>query len=110
MADVQHRLALIVQPGEQLEHLDRRVRVEVAGRLIADDQLRITRERACNRHPLLLTTRQLRREMVELVSQTDQLEVVRRPLNRSRLEPRCEKSSGSTAFSNAVSVGNSWKN
>ena len=99
----------LVQPLEQVEHLRRRLRVEVAGRLVADQQRRVGRERARDRHALLLAARQLGRQVVELVAEPDQLEVSRAfaPL---ALRSRRAKSSGSIAFSSAVSVGSSWKN
>src|SRR5512133_1159156 len=39
--DVEDGLALVVQPVQELEHLRRGVCVEVAGRLVADDQFRV---------------------------------------------------------------------
>src|SRR5579862_2227814 len=81
--DVQHRLTLVIQTLEQLEHLAGRDRVEVAGRLVTDDQLRITGQRAGDRDTLLLTTRELRRQMIGLIAQADELQVMagaRKPL------------------------------
>ena len=57
--DVHDRLALGVQTLEQLEHLGRGDGVQVARRLVADDELRVGRERARDRHALLLAARQL---------------------------------------------------
>ena len=97
--------------SEQLEHVGRGVRVEVAGRLVADDQLRVGGERARDRDALLLAAGELRRQVVGLVAEADQVEVAAGDARSARAcEPRRAKSSGSTAFSSAVSVGSSWKN
>ena len=77
---VEDGLALAVQAREQLEHLLCGDAVEVARRLVADDQLRIGGERARDRDPLLLTTRELGRQVVELVPEPHELEVVPRTL------------------------------
>src|SRR5512146_383860 len=74
--DVEHRLALLVQALEELEHLGRRDRVEVARRLVADDQLRIGRERTRDGNALLLAARKLRGQVVELVAEPHQTQVV----------------------------------
>ena len=59
------RLAeLVVQPLEQAEDLLAGRAVEVAGRLVGDDQRRVGNERAGDRHPLLLAARQLVRTVI----------------------------------------------
>src|SRR5512133_2192178 len=80
VCDVEDGLALVVEPLQQLGHLRCGLGVEVAGRLVADDQLRVGRERACDRDPLLLAAGELRGQVVELVLEADQLEVVLRDL------------------------------
>src|ERR687892_1205824 len=64
-----------VEPLQQVEHLRRRVRVQVAGRLVADQQRRVGRERSCDRDVLLLTAGHLGRQVVRLVGQADELEI-----------------------------------
>src|SRR5689334_11809413 len=78
--DVENRLALLVQPLQQLEHLLGRARIEVARRLVPDDELRVARERAGDRDTLLLAPGELGREMVELVSEPHEPEVVTCPV------------------------------
>src|SRR5512132_3731610 len=61
--DVEDGLALVVEPVQQPEHLGGRLRVEVSGRLVADDQLRVGCEGTGDRDPLLLTAGELRRQV-----------------------------------------------
>ena len=61
------------------------------GRLVAHDQPRIGRERARDRDPLLLPAGELRRQMIELVAEPDQLEVVPRPLEPLALRAAAEE-------------------
>ena len=103
MGDVQHRLALGVEPRQHLEHLRRGVGVEVAGRLIADDQHRITCQRARDRDPLLLTTRQLRRQMIELVPQPDELRGCAPPARTARVWSRDARNRAAAPRSRAPS-------
>ena len=55
----QHRDAELVDAQQELEDLPADERVEVAGRLVGDDQPRVVDERPGDRRPLLLATRQL---------------------------------------------------
>ena len=110
VGDVEHGLAFVVQALQQLEHLRCGLRIEVARGLVADDQLRISCEGPRNRNALLLPARELGRQVIEHVAETDEFEVVPAVSKRSRLDPRRAKSSGSIAFSSADRVGNSWKN
>ena len=50
------------------------VAVEVAGRLVGEDDRGIARDRARDRDPLLLATRQLRRHVLEPIAQPDRFE------------------------------------
>src|SRR5512133_1583102 len=61
VCDVEDGLALVVEPLQQLEHLRCRLGVEVAGRLVADDQLWVRSECPCDRDTLLFAARQLGR-------------------------------------------------
>ena len=63
---------------DEVEHAPRSVRVQVAGRLVAKQKLRLLRERASQRHPLHLAARKLGREMVFLAAQADDLQQVGR--------------------------------
>ena len=51
--------ALRVQPLEDFHHLDARARVQIAGRLIRQDDGRFVDERPCDRRTLLLTAGRL---------------------------------------------------
>ena len=64
--DHQHRLLeLLVGAPQHREHRIGIGRVEIAGRLIGKNNGRTRDQRARNRHPLLLSTRKLRRTMIE---------------------------------------------
>ena len=84
--------------------------VEVARRLVTHNQPRVGRERARDRDALLLAARELGREMVELVSQPDQLEVVARPREALPLRAAAREVERQDRVSSAESVGSSWKN
>ena len=60
--------------GEEREHLAGRVRVEVARRLVGDQEPRAIGERGAERDALLLSARELRRPGVGAVEQPDALE------------------------------------
>src|SRR5580765_3404785 len=67
------RLAeLVVELLEERQHFGSRLAVEVAGRLVGDDPLRIGDERARDRHALLLATGELGGEVLRAVGETDQ--------------------------------------
>ena len=85
--------------------------VEVARRLVGDEQRRIVRERARDRDALLLAARRSRRQLVGLVGHPDFVEQRHRARRSARADvPRPAKSIGSITFSTTVSVGRSWKN
>ena len=66
-----------VDPVDQLHDPDRRLGVEVAGRLVAEQQRRVVDERARDRDALLLAARQLVGVVVQLGRQADQAQDVR---------------------------------
>ena len=66
-----------VDAVEQPHDADRGRRVEVSGRLVGEEDQRPVDERARDRHPLLLTTRQLGREVVGLLGEADEVEDLR---------------------------------
>jgi len=70
----QHRRAARVDLLEQRHDLGRHVGVEVAGRLVGQQQHRLVDQRACDRHALLLAARQLQGVGVHLVVQADRLQ------------------------------------
>ena len=103
--DHDDRLAeLAVEPVEQVEDLLRRRAVEVAGRLVGDDDRRVGDQRPRDRDALLLPAG-------ELVRDSDPCgRSGRRAPARSHalspLAPRSDvSSSGSSTFSKAVSTG-----
>ena len=69
--DHQHRLALAYDFVEQVKDIVRIARVEVARRLVGDDQGRIVGQRARNRGALLLAARNRAGQLVHLVGQPD---------------------------------------
>jgi hypothetical protein len=76
----QHRRAGGVDVPEEIHDLERQVRVEVARRLVGQDDLRLVDERAGDRDALLLTARQLRRVGQRAMLEADPLEhLIRAP-------------------------------
>ena len=63
-----------MQIEEQRGHDRGRRLIEVAGRLVAEQQPRLPDERARNRHALLLAARQLRRAMIDAIGEADLLD------------------------------------
>ena len=57
-----------VQFGEQLHHFGSVLRVQVTGRLIGEDDLRIRNDSTCDGHTLLLSSGKLLREMARAVA------------------------------------------
>ena len=80
------RLAVLaIEPSEQREDLGRSLRVEVAGRLVGQDQPGLVDERPGDRDPLLLAARQLGRSVAVPVGEPDEVErLARRRLRRPR--------------------------
>ena len=68
-----------LQRVDQVEHPRAGVGVELAGRLVAEQQRRPLRERPRDRHPLGLAAGQLARQRVELGGEPHQLEQLGRP-------------------------------
>src|SRR5919201_6764846 len=66
--------ALDVQPLEDAHHLDARPRIQIASRLVGEQQRRVVHQRARNRNALLLAAGELIRMMVHAVGETDGLE------------------------------------
>ena len=80
MRDEQHRHAVGDEPLEELEHRRRVVRVQVARRLVAQQQARLADQRAGDRDALLLAARQLARHEVGAMGDADALERRQRAL------------------------------
>ena len=70
----EHGHAELVDPQQELEDLPADQRVEVAGRLVGDDDARVVDERARDRGALLLAARELLRVLLGLVGQPDERE------------------------------------
>jgi hypothetical protein len=70
----QDGLLLLMQCEQQLGHATGRVGVEVARRLVAEDDLRLPDERPGNRHTLLLSARERRGAMIEPGPQANLIE------------------------------------
>ena len=70
-----HRDLLVqVQVHQDLHHNVSGARVEVTSGLVEKEDRGVVRDGSCYRHPLLLTTRQLVREVIEATAQADLLE------------------------------------
>ena len=65
---------MLRQPGQNIEDVMGRARVEVAGRLVGDEQGRVVGQRPGDRDPLLLSAGDLRGETVSEVRRSDFLE------------------------------------
>ena len=76
-------VARFVQALEERHDLDAGLRVEVAGRLVGEQDRRVVDERARDRHALTLAAGQLVRPVVLAVAQLDLLERLVRALGRS---------------------------
>ena len=65
------RLPPPLQPEQQIDHLAARLAVEVARRLIREDELRRPAQRARNRDALLLAAGKLRGEVIDARGEAD---------------------------------------
>ena len=86
VGDHHHRGAGAVQVQQDIHHLGAHLAVEVTGRLVRQQHLRLAHHRAGDRHPLLLAARQLARIMVHARAQADPFERLARrlaPLRRA---------------------------
>ena len=54
--EYERRIGRFIQAKQQVDHAAAGLRVEIARRLIREQDARIVGERACNRNALLLTT------------------------------------------------------
>ena len=70
----QHRDADFVEAAEDLHHFQRQVRIEVAGRLVGDEDRRLAHDRARDADALLLAGRQLQRHALLAPEQADLIE------------------------------------
>ena len=68
------RAMALGEAGEQLDHVGARLRVEIAGRLVGQDHARLVRQRARDRHPLLLAAREMHRQVTGARGEPDLLE------------------------------------
>ena len=76
----QHRDAgLSVQGAQDLQHTLAALGVEIAGRLVRDEEGRLVDEGTRHRRPLQLTARHLRRKMGQTVSQPHPFGTLARP-------------------------------
>ena len=109
--DHQRRLPLVLEPAEDPVDLVAGLRVELAGRLVGQDEDRVLDQGPGDRHPLLLAARQLVGPMVEPVAQADLAQAARRPARVcSAVTPRGRN--GTSTFSTAVRLLirlNDWK-
>jgi hypothetical protein len=70
----EHRHALLGEGGHDGQHFVDHLWIERAGGLVEQHHLRVHRERASDRHSLLLSARQLRGILVGLIGDADALE------------------------------------
>src|SRR3569832_189640 len=64
----------IAEPAEEVQHLFGGSLVEIAGRLVGDQEGGIGHDRPCDRHPLLLTAGELLRKMIDPVGKPHDLQ------------------------------------
>ena len=102
----QRRAALAIQAEHQIGDLDAGRVVEIAGRLVGHQQLRLAGERARDRDALLLAARQLLRIMRASAARGRRDRATRRARAVASAAPA--SSSGSITFSSAVNAGSSW--
>lgn len=62
---------LTIQARDEIEDFLTRFRIKVSRRLVSEQPVRFVDERPGNRHPLLLTARQLRRQRIHSLLQTN---------------------------------------
>ena len=109
--DDQGRLPAALEAAEDPVDLVAGLRVELAGRLVGQDEDRVLDQGPGDRHPLLLAARQLVGAMVEPVAQADLASAARRALRFApAVSPRGRN--GTRTFSTAVRLLirlNDWK-
>src|SRR5659263_694294 len=71
MGDQNNCISLTVQIVKQLHDLESRCLVKITCRFVSEDQGGISNKCTCNRHSLLLPTREFRRLVVQPISKTD---------------------------------------
>src|SRR5690606_39558002 len=74
VGDHDHRVALLVEPAQQVQHLLAAAAVEGAGRLVGEDHLAAVHQGARDRDPLLLAARELARAVAEPVAEAELVE------------------------------------
>ena len=100
-----------VEAAHQREDLVGRMGVEVAGRLVGQHQRRRERQRARDRHALLLAAGELARQVVEAVARDRRRAAARAPPRAARASrARRAISPGISTFSVAVNAGSRWWN
>ena len=77
----------LMQIEQQRGHCGRRRLVEIAGRLVAQHETRLTDERARDRHALLLAAGQLARSMIDPIAEADLLDERSRQARRVIVAP-----------------------
>ena len=103
----QRGAALDVAGEQKLDDLLAGRFVEVAGRLVGDQDRGVGRKRAGERDALLLAAGELRRIVVEPLGKADRGELLRARASNASASPA--SSSGTATFSSAVMVGIRWK-
>ena len=88
--DDQRDAAVRVERLQQVHHLGPADAVQVAGRLVGEDHLRVADQRPGDRHPLLLAAGELVGRVVEPVAHADRAQRLPRPAAaaRARRTPR----------------------
>ena len=100
------RLAVLaVERLQQVEDLVAGLAVEIARRLVAEQQRRVGDDGARDADALFLAARELARIVLRAVGQADDLERDRRRACAARPSPSFVSSSGSSTLRSAVSTG-----
>jgi len=103
----QGRLPFRAQSAKQFDDFLAGVRIEIAGRLIRQNQLRFVDERPGDGHTLLFATGQLIRPVIHALAQTDAFEQLAPPRLGRPASVRAIRA-GRQTFSRASSSGNKW--
>ncbi len=95
---------------QRLEDVRRGVRIEIAGRLVGEEEARRVGNRAGDGDPLLLAARQFGRPMREPLAEAEEGEELRRRAPAPRSSRGRAMSCGITTFSSAENSGRRWWN
>src|SRR5581483_5383494 len=80
MGDIDHGFASLRQTRQCIKDIMRRPRIQIAGRLVGNEDGRIVGQRPCNRNALLLSARKFAGQTMEKGSQAHRFQAYARTL------------------------------